>query len=97
MDDSQNNAADQVANQESEDKEMIIGQYRIKIIKHLCIGAASCVAISPDVYELNDENIAVFKNGATDQQENLLAAAQSCPTKAIEIYDKDTGDKVWPQ
>ena len=80
----------------SEDKEMVIGKYRVKIIKHLCIGAASCVAVSPTVFELNTDNIAVFVNGATDAEDNLMAAAQSCPTKAIEIYDNATGAKVWP-
>lgn len=82
--------------QAGEDKEIVIGQYRVKIIKHLCIGAASCVAVSPEVFELDGENIAVFKNGGTDTEDNLLAAAQSCPTKAIEIFDKDTGAQVWP-
>ncbi len=78
------------------DKEMVIGKYRLKIIKHLCIGAASCVAVSPAVFDLDAENIAIFKEGATDEQENLLAAAQSCPTKAIEVYDNETGAMVWP-
>ncbi len=81
---------------DSEDKEMQIGKYKVKIVKHLCIGAASCVAISPNVYELDSENIAVFKEGATDTDENTLAAAQSCPTKAIIITDSETGQQVWP-
>jgi ferredoxin len=81
---------------DSEDKEMTIGKYKVKIVKHLCIGAASCVAISPNVYELDGENIAVFKEGATDTDENTLAAAQSCPTKAIIITDTETGQQVWP-
>lgn len=80
----------------TEDKEIIVGKYRMKILRHLCIGAASCVAISPDVYELDSGNIAIFKADAHDTEDNLLAAAQSCPTKAIEIFDNETGAKVWP-
>jgi ferredoxin len=82
------------------DQEMQIGKYTVKIVRDLCIGAASCIAVSPEVYELDENNVAVFKDGVnsqTDTEENILASAQSCPTKAIEIYDTETGAKVWPQ
>ncbi|MFC1653842.1 4Fe-4S domain-containing protein [Patescibacteria group bacterium] len=76
---------------------MTIGKYEVKIINNLCIGAASCIAVSPGVYKLDENNIAIFLDGATDTEENLLASAQSCPTKAIEIKDTETGQQVWPQ
>ena len=77
-------------------KEVTIGKYKVKIIRHLCIGAASCVAISPNVFALDGSNIAVFKDGGIDSDDDILAAAQSCPTKAIELFDAATGAKVWP-
>ncbi len=80
-----------------EDKEFIIGKYKIKVIRSLCIGAATCVAISPNVFELDDKNIAVQKIGGVDVPENILMAAQGCPTKAIVITDIETGQQVWPQ
>ena len=42
------------------------------------------------------ENKAVILEGADDTPENLLMAAQSCPTKAIIITDTETGEQVWP-
>lgn len=75
---------------------IVIGKYRVKIIRHLCIGAASCVAVSPDVFDLDGENIAVIKPDAQGNEDDLLMAAQSCPTRAIELYDNETGEKVWP-
>jgi len=66
-----------------EDKEAQIGRYKVKVLRDKCIGAASCVAFSPAVFELDDESKAVIKEGATDEEVNILLAAQSCPTSAI--------------
>lgn len=71
-----------------------IGRYRVVVIPPKCIAAASCVAISPDVFKLNEENIAEILDGAVDDEDNILLAAQSCPTGAIEIYDGKC--QVWP-
>ena len=94
MDQSQTPVVPAVA--EVADPEVTIGKYKVKIIRHLCIGAASCVAISPNVFALDGSNIAVFKDGGIDSDDDILAAAQSCPTKAIELFDAATGAKVWP-
>lgn len=92
MDDSNQNPAPQMA----EDKEVMVGKYKIKVIRHLCIGAASCVAVSPNVFQLDSENKAIVPDGAEDVPENILLAAQSCPTKAIIVIDTETGQQVWP-
>lgn len=73
-----------------------VGKYQIKIINDKCIGAASCVAISPQTLKLNEQNIAeVISQDDTD--DNKLLAAQSCPTAAVEIIDTTTGEIVWPK
>lgn len=77
-------------------EEIQIGKYKIKVIKSLCIGAASCVAISPNIFKLDSENKAVILEGQ-DSLENILMAAQSCPTKAIIITDTETNTQVWPE
>lgn len=79
----------------AEDKEIQVGKYKIKVIRDLCIGAASCVAISPNIFKLDGENKAVILNNQ-DIPENILMAAQSCPTKAIVIIDTETNTQVWP-
>ena len=92
MDDVNQNPAPQM----TEDKEIQVGKYKIKVIRHLCIGAASCVAVSPGVFQLDSENKAIVPDGANDVPENILMAAQSCPTKAIVVIDTETGLQVWP-
>jgi ferredoxin len=81
---------------QTEDKEVQIGKYKIKVIRSLCIGAASCIAVSPNVFKLDSENKAVINEGSQDVPENILMAAQSCPTKAIIIIDTETNQQVWP-
>jgi ferredoxin len=73
-----------------------VGKYEIKILNDKCIGAASCVAIAPQILKLNEQNIAeVISQNDTD--DNKLLAAQSCPTSAVEIIDTTTGEVVWPK
>lgn len=68
---------------------------KIFIDRDLCIGAASCIAIAPDVFELDDENKAVVKDPKGADDETILLAAQSCPTRAIILYDED-GNQIYP-
>lgn len=84
----------------------------LKIDRDVCIGAASCVAVYPDVFELDSESKAVFQvkdggntSGPIDvtlldvsavDDDTLMLAAQSCPTGAIFLYD-DSGAQVFPQ
>lgn len=78
------------------DKEVQIGKYKVKVVRSLCIGAASCVAVSPEIFVLDKENKAIIHEGKQDTPENILMAAQSCPTKAIVIIDTETNKQVWP-
>lgn len=77
--------------------EKIVGKYKIVVKRDECIGAASCIAFSPTVFQLDGETKAVIIDGANDTPENILMAAQSCPTKAIEVTDTETGELVWPK
>lgn len=73
---------------------------KIVVDRDLCIGAASCVAVSGETWELDNENKAVITNagaGANAADDaTLLMSAQSCPTKAILLFDK-SGNKVFPK
>ena len=63
---------------------------RIEVDRDLCIGAATCLALAPDAFTLDDEGKAVVKKEALQYtDEELIAAAASCPTKAIFLYDED--------
>lgn len=79
------------------DKEVQVGDIKVKVLTNVCIGAATCVAISPDVFELDENMKAKVKEGAKDTKENIINAAQGCPVKAIIITDASTGEQIWPK
>jgi len=83
-------------NDQNQDKTVQVGKYQIKVVRDLCIGAASCIAVSPDTFVLDDQNKAVIKGESQDVPENILTAAQACPTAAVIITDTETGQQVWP-
>lgn len=68
---------------------------RIEIKRDICIGAATCSAIAPDVFELDSELKATVKDPKGADDATILEAAQSCPTLAIYIYD-DAGKQIFP-
>lgn len=82
--------------QNSQDKIVQIGKYKVQVVRDLCIGAASCIALSPAVFQLDEESKAIILDGAEDTEDNIMMAAQSCPTKAIILTDSETGEQVWP-
>lgn len=62
----------------------------------VCVGNASCVAIAPEVFAL-DENMqstVVNPDGASWQL--ILEAAENCPVSAITVVDAETGEKLFP-
>lgn len=66
---------------------------KIKIIvnRDLCISAASCVAIAPEIFELDSEGKAYPKIAETDDPiliKKAKDAAENCPTSAIKIIEE---------
>ena len=68
---------------------------KIVVDRNLCIGAASCIAVAPGVFELDSENKAVVYNPKGADDETILLAAKSCPTLAISVFDEE-GNQIFP-
>jgi ferredoxin len=83
--------------QPAEDKVVKVGKYQVKVIRSFCIGAASCVAVSPATFQLDSESKAFIQENSADTPENILMAATACPTKAIIVIDTETGKQLWPE
>jgi len=85
---------------------------KVEVKRDICIGASPCVVAAPSVFELDAENKAVIikKEGekSSDSSEksvledaeisddSLMTAAQSCPVKAIFLYDEE-GNQIYPE
>lgn len=89
-----------------------MGKLKVKVDRDLCIGAASCVAVAPQTFELDAEGKAVIKkkdgtmtsdfvdyDQIDDNPDNILNAAKSCPVNAIiivRVEDDGSETQVWP-
>lgn len=68
---------------------------RIVVDRQQCIGAASCVAVAPGVFQVDGENLAYVVDPEATDEDTILMAAQSCPVLAIALYD-EAGNKIFP-
>lgn len=71
-------------------------KYIVKVIPEKCISAGTCIAVAAMTFKFNQDRIAEVIAQEDDTDEDKLLAAQSCPTNAIEVYEKESGKKVWP-
>jgi DnaJ-class molecular chaperone len=66
----------------------------------LCIGCCSCETIAPEVFvvnkltKLNPKSNVYNERGAGYNK--IMNAAETCPTKAISVEDKDTKRRLFP-
>ncbi len=76
---------------------VLVNTLKITIDRDLCIGAATCLAIAPEVFVLDNEAKAIILTTADSTDDaTILDAARGCPTSAISLEDKD-GQKVYPK
>ena len=55
-----------------------------------CVGVAQCVALAPDVFELNEAGYSTLRLSMLPAEalERVRKAAQSCPTGAIRLIER---------
>lgn len=65
-----------------------------------CIGCCSCETIAPNVFLINKNSRMNPKSSVINQKgaglNKIMNAAQTCPTKAILVENKDTKEKLYP-
>lgn len=66
----------------------------INIDRNKCIGAAPCIAIAKETFQLDDEGKATVIGPVKDEAKVKLAA-QACPMHAIFLYD-DEKRQIFP-
>jgi len=67
----------------------------------LCIGCCSCETIAPNVFTVDKLKMINPKSHAYNQygasEEKIMDAAETCPTKAIQVDEKKSGRKIFPR
>ena len=74
-----------------------VNTVRITVDRDLCIGAATCVAIAPEVFVLDNEAKAIILATANNADDaTIIDAARGCPTAAIIVEDQ-SGQRLFPK
>jgi len=66
----------------------------------LCLAFGGCESIAPKVFVV-DKNKRInpkarVESETADTLDRIVMAAQACPTKAIKIIDRYTGNQIYP-
>ena len=75
---------------------MLIAELGITVDRGKCTGEAICVEIAPEVFQLDEEGIAVVINPAGADRDTIIEAAESCPQGAITVVEVGTGRQLVP-
>ena len=66
-------------------------KYEIKIDELACAGHGDCALVAPRVFRVEDV-AEVMGEGPDDL---VLEAARACPSAAIQLFDRGTGEQVF--
>ena len=58
---------------------------KVEIDRDVCIGSGNCVYEAPGAFDLDSESVAVVLDVARASEEQILAAARKCPSRAITV------------
>jgi ferredoxin len=72
----------------------------VQVDESLCIGCCSCETIAPNVFLINKNSRMNPKSSVINPKgagvNKIMSAAETCPTKAIHVENKDTHEKLYP-
>ncbi|HZD36143.1 MAG TPA: DnaJ domain-containing protein [Nitrososphaeraceae archaeon] len=75
-------------------------RFNILVEPSLCMAFGSCEVLAPKVFVLEKNKIVNPKVRIESEDgapfEDILSAAETCPTKAIRIIDRHSGEQVFP-
>ena len=68
----------------------------VKIDRLICVGFETCVEVAPDLFQMDEEGIAIFTSDTNDvDKEIVLEACKECPVDALVVLDA-SGNQLHP-
>jgi ferredoxin len=71
-------------------------RWELWIERTACIGSAVCAASAPAYFEMDGLQPRT-RSGEIDADEHVIAVAQVCPSAAIHVRVKETGELLEPE
>lgn len=67
-----------------------VGGLTVRIDRLLCVGFGDCIDDAPEAFQLDDDGVVAFREGATgSERERLVRACGACPVDALTVLDED--------
>ena len=70
--------------------------HKVTVNKTRCISSGDCVETAPAVFQLDADEKSDVVNPSGAPEATILAAARSCPVKAITVVNEETGEQLFP-
>ena len=68
----------------------------VKIDRLICVGFETCVEVAPDLFQTDEEGIAIFTSNTNEvDKETVLEACKECPVDALVVLDA-SGNQLHP-
>ena len=68
----------------------------VKIDRLICVGFETCVEVAPDLFQMDEEGIAIFTSDTNEvDKETVLEACKECPVDALVVLDAP-GNQLHP-
>jgi ferredoxin len=72
-----------------------MAKLKITVNKNRCIASGDCVETAPAVFQLDADGKSEVANATGAPDGTIIAAARSCPVKAITVVD-EAGVQLFP-
>ena len=68
----------------------------VKIDRLICVGFETCVEVAPDLFQMDEEGIAIFTSDTNEvDKETVLEACKECPVDALVVLAA-SGNQLHP-
>ena len=68
----------------------------VKIDRLICVGFETCVEVAPDLFQMDEEGIAIFTSDTHEvDKATILEACKECPVDALVVLDA-SGNQLHP-
>ena len=68
----------------------------VKIDRLICVGFETCVEVAPDLFQMDEEGIAIFTSDTNEvDKETVLEACKECPVDGLVVLDA-SGNQLHP-
>ena len=73
-----------------------MAKLNITVNKNKCIASGDCVETAPSVFQLDNDGKSEVANQTGAPDGTIMAAARSCPVKAITVVNEETSEQLFP-